>query len=188
VGHRRGTGQHSATRGAMAGIPFGPNRTVPRPRAATVGKRSTAGRSQDNHGRSLAFSGATGLRFVYDGSTSEAPSRQRSPYQPERYGDRWATVLISWTTPSENPDFAADVLGQAGSTPVGLPYQSSAYVTGEVELDPGRLSTIRQWPNGNGVRRRLTRARAPGGTRSRHIRQPADVSQEPARCDRLWRR
>jgi len=99
----------------------------------------------------LRVSGATGLRFVYDGSTSEAPSRQRSPYQPERYGDRWAPVLISWTTPSENPDFAADVLGQAGSTPVGLPYQSRAYVTGEVELDPGRLATIRQWPNGNGV-------------------------------------
>ncbi len=57
----------------------------------------------------LRVSQATGLHFVYDGSTSEAPSRQRPPYQPKTYGDRWAPVLISWVTPSENPDFAADV-------------------------------------------------------------------------------
>jgi hypothetical protein len=57
----------------------------------------------------LRVSKATGLRFVFDGATSEAPSRERPSYQPERYGDRWAPVLISWVTSRENPDFAADV-------------------------------------------------------------------------------
>ncbi len=103
----------------------------------------------------LRISRATGLRFVYDGATSEAPSRQRSPYQPERYGDRWAPVLISWATPSENPDFAAGLLGQGGSSPVGLPHQPSAYVTGAVVLDPGKLARILQWPNGNQVVRAI---------------------------------
>ena len=91
---------------------------------------------------------ATGLRFVYDGATSEAPSRQRAPYQPKRYGDRWAPVLISWVTPTENPDFAADVTGEGGSSSVALPNRPSAYVTGAVELDAGQLTSILQRPDG----------------------------------------
>ncbi|WP_432519770.1 hypothetical protein [Kineococcus sp. SYSU DK006] len=35
-------------------------------------------------------SAATGLRFIDDGATTEAPSPQRRPYQSERYGERWA--------------------------------------------------------------------------------------------------
>ena len=94
---------------------------------------------------------ATGLRFVYDGVTSEAPSRQRELYQPDRYGDRWAPVLISWVTPSENPDFAADVAGEGGSAHTGLPNQPSAYVTGAVELDARQLGSMLQRPGGNQV-------------------------------------
>lgn len=99
----------------------------------------------------LRVSQATGLRFVYDGATSEAPSRQRSSYQPERYGDRWAPVLISWATPDENPDFAADVTGEGGSSSVGLPNRPRAYVTGAVALDAGQLTSILQRPHGNQV-------------------------------------
>jgi curved DNA-binding protein CbpA len=99
----------------------------------------------------LRVSQATGLRFVYDGATSEAPSRQRQLYQPDRYGDRWAPVLISWVTPNENPDFAADVTGAGGSAHTGLPNQPSAYVSGAVELDAGQLTSILQRPDGNRV-------------------------------------
>jgi DnaJ domain/Matrixin len=84
---------------------------------------------------------ATGLRFVYDGATSEAPSHQRRSYQPERYGDRWAPVLISWVTPKENPDMATDVTGEGGSSAFGLPNGPSAYVSGAVELDAGKLTS-----------------------------------------------
>src|SRR6185436_2348212 len=85
---------------------------------------------------------ATGLRFVYDGLTSEAPSRQRPSYQPERYGDRWAPILITWVTPADNLDFAAAdakddpeyymALGEGGSLSAGLPNQSRAKITGMV--------------------------------------------------------
>jgi hypothetical protein len=91
---------------------------------------------------------ATGLRFVYDGDTSETPSRRRSLYQPGKYGDRWAPVLISWLTPDENPDFAAGVAGQGGSSPVDLPDRPSAYVTGVLELDAGKLTSLLQHPTG----------------------------------------
>jgi hypothetical protein len=98
---------------------------------------------------------ATGLRFVYDGATSEAPSRQRQSYQPDRYGNRWAPVLISWVTPNENPDFAADVSGEGGSAHTGLPNQPSAYVTGAVELDAGQLTSILKRPDGRQVVRAI---------------------------------
>jgi len=99
----------------------------------------------------LRVSQATGLRFVYDGQTSEAPSPQRLLYQPSRYGDRWAPVLISWVTPNENPDFAADLTGLGGSTNVGFPNQPSAYVTGAVELDAGQITSILQRHDGRQV-------------------------------------
>jgi hypothetical protein len=103
----------------------------------------------------LRVSRVTGLRFVYDGATSEAPSRLREPYQPERYGGRWAPVLISWVTQGETPDFATDVLGRGGSFPVGLPYTPNAYVTGQVELDSRQLARILHWPNGRQVVRAI---------------------------------
>src|SRR3712207_1135620 len=40
---------------------------------------------------------ASGLRFVYDGETDEIPADERPSYQPDRYGDRWAPLLIGWT-------------------------------------------------------------------------------------------
>jgi len=98
---------------------------------------------------------ATGLRFVFDGASSEAPSRQRLSYQAERYGNRWAPVLISWVTPSENADSAADVTGEGGSSYVGLPNRPRAYVTGAVELDAGRIASILQRPNGKQVVRAI---------------------------------
>ena len=94
---------------------------------------------------------ATGLRFVFDGPTSETPSRQRPLYQPKMYGDRWAPVLISWVTPSENPDFAAGVTGEGGSAHTGLPTQPTAYVTGAVQLDAGQMAAILKRPHGKQV-------------------------------------
>jgi hypothetical protein len=41
---------------------------------------------------------ATGMNFVYDGTTDETvpPSGERPSFQPRRYGQRWAPVLIAW--------------------------------------------------------------------------------------------
>lgn len=104
---------------------------------------------------------ATGLRFVYDGLTTEGPSRQRPAYQPKRYGDRWAPVLISWVTPADNLDFAAAdvkddatdymVLGEGGSLSAGLPNQSRAKVTGMVMLNVRQLKNALQRPRGNKI-------------------------------------
>lgn len=84
---------------------------------------------------------ATGLVFVDDGDTDEAPG-QRAPYQPERYGQRWAPVLIAWSTPTETPELAGTTTGTGGSqqvTVTGNGASETAYVTGSVVLDAPQL-------------------------------------------------
>lgn len=86
------------------------------------------------------LSAATGLRFVDDGLTDEAPRADRATLQPERYGDGWAPVLIAWSEPSESPELAGTTAGFAiprWFDPDGLGKQ---IVTGEVVLDGSQLA------------------------------------------------
>jgi hypothetical protein len=85
------------------------------------------------------LSAATGLTFVDDGPTTEAPATHRSAYQPDRYGDRWAPVLIAWATTAEVPDFGVDVAGEAGPDSVLAADGSYVYVSGTVYLDPVKI-------------------------------------------------
>jgi hypothetical protein len=94
-------------------------------------------------------SSATGLVFIADGATAEAPAARRSPFQPDAYGDRWAPVLIAWVSPDESPDLAGAVAGQAGSVAVGLPDGPQVFVTGQVELDAAQLADGLTTPGGS---------------------------------------
>lgn len=79
---------------------------------------------------------ASGLAFQYDGETSEVVSFNRPLVQRERYGERWAPVLIGFSTGSELPTLGADVMGRGGSSSVAPDGPASArYVTGTVALD-----------------------------------------------------
>ena len=84
----------------------------------------------------------TGLQFVDDGTTDEPTTRDREPFQPARYGDRWAPVLIAWETEEENPDLAGDRVGEGGSVAVSLGDGPQVYVTGSVSLDATQLPGI----------------------------------------------
>lgn len=84
-------------------------------------------------------SAATGLRFINDGPTNEPIIQDRAPYQPNRYGDRWAPVLVAWATSSEVPDFGIDILGEAGSQRLARPGGQFTYVTGTVALDSTKM-------------------------------------------------
>lgn len=85
---------------------------------------------------------ATGLQFVYDGTTDEFPVRRRQSYQPDRYGDRWAPILIAWSDPSEVSGLAGDVIGLGGSTSVTQMGRTPVYVTGQIELDTPEIALI----------------------------------------------
>lgn len=105
-----------------------------------------------------AVSAATGLRFVADGDTLEPPSDDREPYQPQRYGKRWAPVLIAFTDPSRTAELKGDVIGAAGSVRVeagseGTRLSAAVYVTGQVRLDlPQLLGDAREQRPGRDLR------------------------------------
>lgn len=86
------------------------------------------------------ISRATGIRFVDDGSTAEAPSPTRVPYQQEAYGDRWAPLLIAWTTPEQAPQLAGPVIGTGGSTHFSFGDGPRSFVTGSLELDAPQIA------------------------------------------------
>ena len=88
----------------------------------------------------------TGLYFVDDGATTEAPSESRSAYQPDRYGQNWAPVLITWSDESEYPGLAGDVVGLAG--PISVGGKDARIVTGEVVFDAADLTKIEAGPDG----------------------------------------
>jgi len=81
-------------------------------------------------------SAASGLRFQYDGPTSEVAGPNRALVQKDRYGDRWAPVLIGFSTADEQSMLGQDVMGRGGSSSVAPGGPASArYVTGKVVLD-----------------------------------------------------
>lgn len=90
---------------------------------------------------------ATGLRFEDEGPTDERPGEDREPFQLDRYGDRWAPVVIWWARPERSPTLRGDVAGFAGSTSVVAPTglvgpEAEVYVTGTVVLDGPELAEL----------------------------------------------
>lgn len=75
-------------------------------------------------------SAATGLQFLDDGTTDEVPGDDRAPYQRERYGDRWAPILVTWSTTAESPALAGGILGRAGPYAFGRDQDHVRFVTG----------------------------------------------------------
>jgi hypothetical protein len=91
----------------------------------------------------------SGLVFLIDGHTNEAPSFPRPMYQPKRYGSRWAPVLIDWTDPNEVPRLTGAIAGLGGSELVQL-HGTRVYVTGGIWLDGPQLDEVMSWPDGQG--------------------------------------
>ncbi|WP_416416861.1 matrixin family metalloprotease [Paenarthrobacter aromaticivorans] len=88
------------------------------------------------------ISAASGIQFINDGSTDELPTAKREPYQPSKYGDRWAPLLISWTTPETAPALADTVIGTGGSTMYSLNNGPKSYITGSLELDTPQVTEL----------------------------------------------
>ncbi len=82
------------------------------------------------------LSALTGLVLTLEGETDEPPGLFRLPYQPDRYGDRWAPVLVAFADEDDVPDLAGNVAGVASSVPIGRGDGSApVYMTGAVYLD-----------------------------------------------------
>lgn len=91
---------------------------------------------------------ATGIKFVNDGATAEAPSQSRAPYQKDVYGERWAPLLITWTTPEQAPQLKGPVIGTGGSTHFSFGDGPKSFVTGSLELDAPQITEDLRRPAG----------------------------------------
>ncbi|WP_434992357.1 matrixin family metalloprotease [Arthrobacter sp. Ld5] len=122
--------------------PCRPVHYVVRPDSAPVGSEGLVQEAV------AAVSAATGLQFIDDGATTEAPSEDRDLYQPELYGKTWVPVLITWTSEAEIPRLAGDIAGLGGSDYAQTPGQPLVYVGGQVQLDaPDAVESLR-YPDG----------------------------------------
>lgn len=93
------------------------------------------------------MSAATGLKFVDDGSTAETADDDRSDYQPDRYGERWAPILIAWSTSNEAPTLEGDIVGY-GWSDEWSGSDGDVYVSGEIVLDEVDLGIELTQPRG----------------------------------------
>lgn len=127
--------------------PCKPITYVIRPDGAPHGSESLIREAVDK------VSAATGLKFVYEGVTDEAPVSDREAMQPERYGDRWAPVAISWSNPSEAPELEGSVAGVGGSMAVNIEDGPEVYVTGRLVLDAPELAKLMDGRGGKAMAR-----------------------------------
>lgn len=96
-------------------------------------------------------SSATGLQFVDAGATAEPPTVDRANYLPDQYGDRWAPVLIAWSSALEFPALSGPVIGVASSEPVVAEDGRLVRVSGQVVLDRDQLADVLQFNAGRAV-------------------------------------
>jgi len=101
--------------------------------------RAPAGSLEDVQRAVADVSAATGIVFVYDGLTDEIPQRDRSPYQPDRYGDRWAPVVIAWAMQAQTDIqfHSNDEYFAAVARPLSAPGGPPQFVSGWVAVNAG---------------------------------------------------
>ncbi len=87
-------------------------------------------------------SSATGLQFESAGVTDEVWSKQREPYRPDKYGEKWAPVLIVWANEQELPGLAGYVAGLGGPQMVSDSDSTRASATGSVALDRDQIGEL----------------------------------------------
>lgn len=92
---------------------------------------------------------ATGLTFADDGVVEEPADPDRAAFLPDRYGDRWAPVLVRFADAAAVPALAGDVVGIGGPQSVTDARGRMHHVTGAVYLDTDLLqpgATATAWP------------------------------------------
>lgn len=82
----------------------------------------------------------TGLVFVDDGPTDEAPTPDRSETSRWSLRDEREPVLIAWATEDEWPSLAGTIVGEAGPVAESIGRAVPRYTTGQVVLDAGDLA------------------------------------------------
>lgn len=90
----------------------------------------------DVHEAVRRVSGVTGVTFTYDGLSDEVLVKDRASVQTDRYGDRWAPVLVTWVDPDTSSiSFRSDEGIAAGVASPFTPPGSDVIVSGWIALN-----------------------------------------------------
>lgn len=131
------------------------------------------------HSAVREISAASKLRFVADGLTSESLAETRELRQPQRYGDRWAPVLIGWADATSYPLLAGDVAGVGGSSVVAPDGPGSErYVTGQVALNRAWFATVMAHPGRDADARTVVMHELAHVVGLAHVHDPNEVMVE----------
>jgi hypothetical protein len=127
----------------------------------------------------------SGLSFQVEGTTDEPPAPDRPDFQPARYGDRWAPILVAWTDATEDHRLDGDAAGVAGSTFVDAAGRA-VYVTGDLSLDGPDVARIlaEAGRNGPGYVADIIRHELGHLVGLAHIDDPAELMFPEGRVDR----
>lgn len=120
--------------------PCRPIRLVVNPEGAPPGSRALVVKAFTD------MAHRAGFEVVDAGTSTERPSVARDPYQPGRYGKRWAPVLIAWASPAQDPRLAGDTIGLGGSAPAAAGGGPLTYVTGQITLDRTQAGPLMKDP------------------------------------------
>ena len=83
---------------------------------------------------------ATGLVFVDDGQTTEAPADDRHLAGRWSLRSRTPDVLIAWASEAEWPSLVGNIVGEAGPVTQTFAGSTPRYITGQVVLDATDLA------------------------------------------------
>lgn len=100
-----------------------------------------------------SVSAATGLEFEFEGYTDERVSFERALVQ-DRYGDRFAPVVIGFENATQNPELAGSITGLGGSSAVPGAYGDERFLrAGVVAIDFEDMARIIGQPGGRDLAR-----------------------------------
>jgi hypothetical protein len=91
----------------------------------------------------------SGLKFVVDGQTDEAPSDNRPAQNANPFKGRWAPALVAWTTPEVVRGLEGPVAGIGGPREAPTSYPDERhFVSGIVYLDGPSIADVMKRRNG----------------------------------------